>query len=460
MSWKKLEQASIKFRLLALLLPTMALVTATSLWFTHTDALNSGNAAYDRSLLGAIKSLDLNTSTASGGLSVELPYRLFEFFQLTATGNVYFRVATADGLVEIGNPDLPQPPVPLQTGQPVFYDAVYFGETVRIGAFSRPLEPASAKGGQLVIQVAESTASRERFTADLMRRAAWRDFWLWLAMSLAVILGLTLALRPLTRLAAQTRARQVDDLRALPTDGLPHDLRPLVDAVNQQLARTQDLMAERRSFIDDASHQLRTPLSVLKTQVDYTLRESQPDRQKAAIQALSDELTHAIRATNQLLTLGQSDASRIEYETIDLSQLARAVAMALLPLARAKRIDLGVDMPDTALFAQGDRHLLEQAWLNITHNAIEHGKPQGTVTLKAGIEQPVQWLQVSDDGPGMPREVINRMGQRFVKSQSSRGSGLGLAIAYSVMTRHGGRLQSQPPTPGHSHTVTLEWPCP
>jgi signal transduction histidine kinase len=82
------------------------------------------------------------------------------------------------------------------------------------------------------------------------------------------------------------------------------------------------------------------------------------------------------------------------------------------------------------------------------------------VTLKAGIEQPVQWLQVSDDGPGMPREVINRMGQRFVKSQSSRGSGLGLAIAYSVMTRHGGRLQSQPPTPGHSHTVTLEWPCP
>lgn len=97
MSWKKLEQASIKFRLLALLLPTMALVTATSLWFTHTDALNSGNAAYDRSLLGAIKSLDLNTSTASGGLSVELPYRLFEFFQLTATGNVYFRVATADG---------------------------------------------------------------------------------------------------------------------------------------------------------------------------------------------------------------------------------------------------------------------------------------------------------------------------------------------------------------------------
>ena len=112
MFWKRIKPTSIRWRLLVLLLPTLAMVTATSLWLTHTDALNSGNAAYDRSLLGAIKSLDLNTSTASGGLSVELPYRLFEFFQLTATGNVYFRVATADGLVEIGNPDLPAPPLP------------------------------------------------------------------------------------------------------------------------------------------------------------------------------------------------------------------------------------------------------------------------------------------------------------------------------------------------------------
>ncbi len=460
MFWKRIEPTSIRWRLLVLLLPTLAMVTATSLWLTHTDALNSGNAAYDRSLLGAIKSLDLNTSTASGGLSVELPYRLFEFFQLTATGNVYFRVATADGLVEIGHPDLPPPPAPLRTGQPVFYDAVYFGETVRIGAFMRPLKPDSAQGEQLVIQVAESTASRERFTTDMMRRAAWRDFWLWTVTGLAVMGGLSLALRPLTRLAAQTRARQVDDLRALPTDGLPQDLRPLVEAVNQQLTRTQNLMAERRAFIDDASHQLRTPLAVLKTQVDYTMREHDPERQQAAMQALSDELTHAIRATNQLLTLGQSDASQLAHEDFDLGQLAQSVAMTLLPLARAKRIDLGVDMPDTPLFAQGDRHLLAQALLNITHNAIEHGRPHGAVTLKAGITNQTQWLQVTDDGPGMPPEVLQRAGQRFVKSKGSRGSGLGLAIAHSVMSRHDGHVQFSAPRAEHLHSVTLAWPCP
>ena len=123
MFWNRIRQASIRVRLLALLLPAMALATAASLWLTRTDAVASANAAYDRSLLGAIKALDGNVSTASGGLSVELPYRLFEFFQLTASGNVYFRVSTFDGLVEIGNPDLPAPPVTMAPGRPVFYDA-------------------------------------------------------------------------------------------------------------------------------------------------------------------------------------------------------------------------------------------------------------------------------------------------------------------------------------------------
>ncbi len=73
-------------------------------------AIDAANAAYDRSLLGAIKSIDANISTDSGGLAVELPYRMLEFFELTASGRVYYRVATEDGLVEIGNADLPPPP--------------------------------------------------------------------------------------------------------------------------------------------------------------------------------------------------------------------------------------------------------------------------------------------------------------------------------------------------------------
>lgn len=464
MSWSWIRRASARAstrqRLLVLLLPAMALMAVGSLWLTRADAIASTNAAYDRSLLGAIKSLDLNVSTASGGLAVELPYRLFEFFQLTAKGSVYFRVATADGLVEIGSPDLPQPPAPLQSGKPVFYDATYFGETVRVGAFMRPLDAAldGSASPQLVIQVAESTASRDQFTASFVRRTALRDIAVLAVLLAAVVLALTVALRPITRLAAQTQARAPDDLRPMGTDDLPRDVLPLVAAVNQQMERTRQLMDERQGFIDDASHQLRTPLATLRAQLDYALREPDAARQAAALQALSAALADAIRATNQLLALGRSDAAQPVREPVDLSALAREVALALLPVARTRGIDLGVEGAGTPLWAQADRELLHQALLNIAHNALQHGREQGVVTLQVAADGMGCSLQVTDDGPGIDPELAGRIGQRFAKGRHSRGSGLGLAIARSVIERHGGRLRVEPGAEGQGLAVALWWP--
>lgn len=460
MYWNRIRQASLKVRLLVLLLPVMALVTVGSLWLTRSDSVAAANAAYDRSLLGAIKALDLNVSTVSGGLAVELPYRLFEFFQLTATGSVYFRVATADGLVEIGNPDLPTPPRALLPGQPQFYDAVYFGESVRVGAFMRPLAQAleSSDSGFVVIQVAESTASREQFTASFLRRSLLRDAVFLAAMVLAVWVGLTLALRPLTRLARQTSARSAEDMRPLPAQDLPRDVRPLVDAINQQLQRTETLIAEQRGFVDDASHQLRTPLSVLRAQLDFILREQDPTQKALALRALSDALGHAIRATNQLLALARSDTGVAQQAPFDLAALVREVALELMPLARERGVDFGVDAPENGLPCVGDRALLRQALLNLAHNAIQHGRPQGTATLGAAADTMGYRVQVTDDGEGMDDDVRKQAGQRFVKGRHSPGSGLGMAIARSVIEAHGGSLRVEPLDPGPGLCVALWWP--
>ena len=91
-----LGRASLRQRLALLLLPALLGVTAMGLRLTHADALSAADAAYDRSLAGALRSIDANISTASGGVSVELPYTMFEFFELTASGQVHFRVATSD----------------------------------------------------------------------------------------------------------------------------------------------------------------------------------------------------------------------------------------------------------------------------------------------------------------------------------------------------------------------------
>jgi two-component system sensor histidine kinase TctE len=451
-------RASLRARLLALLLPALALLSAVGWWFTRSDAVAASNAAYDRSLLGAIKALELNVSTASGGLAVELPYRLFEFFELTASGNVHFRIASADGLVEIGSPDLPPPPQPLRTGEPQFYDARYFGEPLRLGALKRPLPVTTGEAQEIVIQVAESTVSRQRFTDAFVRRALQRDLLLLALLVAAVVAVSTVVLRPLARLAADTRGRAADDLAPLDAAGLPADLQPLVDAVNQQLRRTAQLTDQRRRFVDDASHQLRTPLTTLRAQLDYALREPDAQRSREALDALSAELDQAIRATQQLLALARSDAAAARADDIELGALAREVALPLLPLARQRGIDLGLELPPQPLPMQGDRALLHEALANLAHNAIAHGREGGAVTIEAAADALGASLAVIDDGPGLAPEVSGRAGERFAKGRGSRGSGLGLAIAQTVIERHGGRLRLDPRDDGPGLRAMLWWP--
>ncbi|KDB51033.1 hypothetical protein X805_34040 [Sphaerotilus natans subsp. natans DSM 6575] len=454
------SDATLRARLLGWLLPGVALVLAASLAFPRQEAEQAADAAYDRSLLGAIKGLDLNVSTASGGLAVEQPYALFEFFQLAGNGPVHFRVATDDGQVEIGTPELPLPPRPLRAGEPQFYDAEHFGEPVRVGAYLRALDRPVGGARQVVIQVAEGVQARERFTRTFVRQALWRDASLLGLLALAVAGVSAWALRPVRRLAEAVRARSPDDLQPLREAELPADLRPLVEAINRQLERSAGLLAQRRQFVDDASHQLRTPLTTLRAQLDYLRREADPARREEALQALSLELDLATRATGQLLALARADAGEVGGAAFDPAELAREVALALLPLARERGVDLGADAPETLPAVCGDRLLLREALMNLAHNALVHGRAGGRVTVEAGLEHGAgpAWLGVRDDGPGLDPEVRARLGERFVRGRGSRGSGLGLSIAAAVARRHHGRLETGPGEGGSGLAVRLVWP--
>ncbi|MEN9891673.1 MAG: hypothetical protein RLY78_1968 [Pseudomonadota bacterium] len=472
MRWKPIRQATLRQRLLALVLPALALVLGLSLWATRVDALRAADAAFDRSLMGAIKGLDQGISTASGGLSVEQPWTLFEFFALSADGPVHYRVATDDGLVEIGAPDLPAPPRPLREGTPQFYDAVYFDQPVRVGALWRPLRPPVGQARGVVIQVAEATGSRQRFAATFVRQALVRDVLLLALLALLVAVAATLALRPVRALVQATRDRPPQALDPLPDDGLSADLQPLLAAINAQLARTAALLAQRRQFVDDASHQLRTPLTTLRAQLDYARRTADPAERRAALEALSGELAHASRATDQLLRLARADAAELQPEAFDLGDLAREVALALLPQARAAGIDFGVEAPDGPLPVHGDRLLWREALTNLAHNALVHGA--GPVTIEAavrpagpapaGVAEATAWarLSVIDAGPGLPEDLQARAGQRFAKGRGSRGAGLGLAMARAVAERHGGQLTlaAAAATAAPGLRVCLLWPLP
>lgn len=459
-----LRRASLWRLLACLLLPLLTLLTAVELWMTRQDALEAANAAYDRSLLGALKSIDANISTASGGLSAELPYSMLEFFELTASGPVYFRVASSDGLVELGNADLPLPPEPLKPGVPRFYDATYFGESVRLAAYRRAVDdaPADAQAGTVLVQVAESTRSRQDFSSRFVRRTALRDGLMLALMVLGTAATLALALRPLARMAREVQNRSPDDMTPIAGGDLPADIRPLVVAVNQQMARTQDLVAQQRQFLDDASHQLRTHLTTLQMQIDYARREDDAAQVQGTLAAMGKEIARATRSTQQLLALGRSDTAAVELAPFDLAALLRSVALDLLPQARVRQIDFGIQMPTLKLQAVADSGLLREALTNLASNALTYTPAHGTVTLSAAGDELGFSISVEDNGPGLPASERDALGQRYRRGSQAAagGSGLGLAIARSIAERHRGSLRLAERADGQGLLAILWWPRP
>lgn len=461
MRWKRPRRLTLAQALLWLLLPALLLLALLELHVTAGDLRRAADHAYDRSLLGALKAIDANVSTESGGLAVELPYRMFEFFELTASGPVHYRVATADGLVELGSPDLPQPPARLAAGVPQFYDGSYFGAPVRLVALTRELEkPAQgSRSTHLLIQVAESTQARDKFRHVFLQRAVVSNLGFLLVSLAFLVAAVVLVLRPLGSLSRELQARHADDLQPLATADLPADVRPLVEAMNQHMQRVQDLTRQQRAFLDDASHQLRTHLTTLRMQVDFALREEDAAEVRSAVQALGDELQRAVRSTNQLLALARSETAELQRAQFDLRELLEGVARQFLPAARAKGLDLGLEAEH--MTAWGDEALLREAVSNLAANAVAH-VPEGSITLRAAGDRLGWSLTVEDTGPGLPADLQSSAGTRFVRARGAAagGSGLGLAIARAIAARHGGVLRMENPEGSQGLRATLWWPRP
>ncbi|WP_238139689.1 sensor histidine kinase [Roseateles aquatilis] len=458
--WHRL---SVRRMLLTLVLPVMLGAVGIELALTWGNALQAANSAYDRSLLGAIKAIDGNVSTETGGLSVELPYRMLEFFELTASGQVFFRVSTEDGLVEVGNAGLPLPTQPLPTGVPRFIDATYFGAPVRVGAWAREVDP-ERPGRRMIIQVAESTTSRNAFSRALLMQAVWRDLLTVVIVTGTLALVIGWALRPLDRLRREVEARADDDLSPVDETQVPADAAPLVRAINHHLARQRELIDGRRRFVDDASHQLRTPLATLATLVGYARRERDPARVSEALTALKREIDDTVRRTNQMLALARADLAELSLAPIDLNRLADRCARECWPQAREHGVDLGFERAPDEVMVLGHEGQLREALLNLLHNALRYTPPGGQVTVQVGSDTGDAGgtsgtgnvsgassgqgasLRVVDDGPGIPADERPRAGERFFRGSNVDlpGSGLGLAIVRAIVRRHQGDMEVAP----------------
>lgn len=444
MNLDALHRTSLRRTLIAVLLAGVFVGGLLQVYATWRTAEAAVNAAFDRSLYGAIRAIDANVSTESGGIGVELPYLLFEFFELTASGAVHYRVATDDGLVEIGSPDMPKPKGPFALGRPQFQTVEYLGRPTRVGTYVRPLSGTlgGPSAGNLVIQVAEPLTSRNAFSQRFIFFAIARDVLLAGLAAGAVAVAVTWSLRPLRQLRDEVLARRTDDLSPIDTRRVPADVLPLVEAMNDHLLRYRALLATQRQFLDDASHQLRTPLATLLTQVSYAQREADAGKVRETLNAMRQQLKRTVRQANQLLALARADTSELQARPTELNKLAGEVTRRFWQGARGQGIDLGFDAAAAPVVAAVHPALVEEALSNLIDNAVRHTPPGGHVTVRVGGDAEKACIEVADTGPGIPEAELPLATQRFFRASNTRGqgSGLGLAIAQSIALRHRGRL--------------------
>ena len=300
---------------------------------------------------------------------------------------------------------------------------------MRVGSYARVLDqPLAGHSGpqRIMIQVAETLQSRQAFTRALVWQSLARDLALVVAATGLLVLAVGWALRPLARLRAEVQARPAQDLRPISPKGIPADVRPLVEAINHHVERNRQQAEARRRFVDDASHQLRTPLTTLATQVGFALRETDPALQRQALTAIKSQLDETVRQTNQMLTLARADSAEVAPEPVELNALAQEVTREWWAEARAGGIDLGLEAArerrpraGATRAAQGGA-VEPAAQRDPLHAARRSGDREGPLRT---VQRPA--IEVVDDGPGIRPDELARAGERFFRGSNVRQPGTG-----------------------------------
>lgn len=437
---------TLRSRLLwGLLLPMLALVAIGTVSL-YRQALRSANVAYDRTLLASAKSLGelLEVERVDGRPHVRstVPYSALEAFETDNRSSLFYKVTGFDGETVAGYGDLPAWRGRLPDRGPYaalvdFYDDEYHGDDVRVAVL---LQPVSGRGGMgtATIQVAETLELRRTLARQLLLEMLIQQALLLTVLALLVVVVVQAATRPVRALSARMHLRAEDDLTPIPASGLPGELRPLIDATNAVMARLSHLLDHQKRFVRDASHQLRTPLAVLKAQLQSAQRGDVPPRQ--ALQEINATVDGATELANQMLALAKVEQLRQQGQAPveDWSVIVRAVALDIAPLAAARDLDLSLDAAPAPVRAHP--WTLRELSRNLLHNAIKHGPPGSALQIRLVRDDTHAVLTVADEGPGIDDALRARLFQPFSAGEATSGSGLGLAICREIVATLGGSI--------------------
>ncbi len=413
---------SLRGRLLLFLLSLAAIVAAAVAAVSYRNVLAEADTIFDYQLR------QMALSLRDQGAIAESERAAFEDPSLDYVVQVW----TADGAITYSSHRRAGLPRAAVLG---FADVEFDGRRWRV--FS-----TLARGR--VIQVAQPLAVRHQLAAA----AAWRSV-LPLAIAaplvaLAVWWLVGVSLSPLREIVAAVRARDAESLAPLPLAGLPAELEPLGGALNALLARLRDSFEAQRSFVADAAHELRSPLTALKLQLELVRTASNDAARAQALRELGAGTDRMQRLIEQLLALARAEPGGAEaaLAETDVTDAVRQATADTVPLAASHGIELEFDAPQPQK-ARADAAALRMLARNLIDNAVRYSGRGGKVQVHVGGDEASVTVRVDDSGPGIPAAERSRVFDRFYRRADGEttGSGLGLAIVRAIADRHGAEVR-------------------
>ncbi len=436
---------SLRSQLLIGILVPVLLLVAINTASLYRQALRAADTAYDRTLLASAKSIGEQLAVVGRGDAAELqanvPYSALEAFEADNRSRLYYRVTGFRGEMVSGFEDLPawQGRIPDKGPYAAlvdFYDARYRGEPVRMAVLLQPVAGPEGRG-MATVQVAETLELRQTLARQILLDTLWRQAALLAVLTAVVLLVVQFATRPVRALSAQLRERAEDDLSPIEAGSAPRELQPLLDATNHVMGRLAQLLEHQKRFVRDTAHQLRTPLAVLKAQLQSARRGDVEPAQ--ALAEVAHTVERATELANQMLALAKVEQMRQQGDApvSDWAVAARSVALDLGALIAQAALEFEIETAPASI--RSHDWALRELTRNLLHNAIRHAPPGSPLTLRLAARDGTAELRVEDRGPGLSAEQQARLFQPFAAG-SGGGTGLGLAICHEIVRTLGGSI--------------------
>ena len=429
--------------------PLLALVLVNA-WASYRAAIETTQSAYDRLLVTAAHALADMIWLEDGQLQVSLPHAALELYAGTAPDSarsaperspLQYRVSFLNGIFLAGDAALPfyegtAPDTTPHGARMRLYDQYVQGSPMRMAALWQPVE--SAQGLQYVIvQVGEYADYRFAIGRHILLQTLLHQGALLVVVLTVLWWASTWGLRPLHRLAHKLEQRGAHDVEPLQLHNATCEMQPLVQAFNGLLERIQKAQAQQQRFVADASHQLRTPLSVLKLHTDAGLQGLIPMRE--ALQDIAHTTHRTSRVVHQLLMWNRAQHTcTASPSTVNLHALLQEVVLEQSRLIADKHLEFSLHAEPAQW--HGQAWMVQEVVMNLLSNAIRHTSPGHALGIDLHRSAAGIGIRVWDRGPGLSKHIAAQLFTPFV-SEASQGVGLGLTISRDLAAACGGHLE-------------------